>query len=256
LAIGLDTTLSELRNNIAWHNGNILRIVLAAVMGGWDMDGFCDAVADLVNANQFRKLFKRCTVTPYKKEAAGKLLFVLGAHHNEAVHALEMMVTDGGIDCVFYRVFRAFLNGLHEGMFPPRDQAPIHVMYVEDDSVLRQWKTSLWELLDPKADRTNWPFELTTTYESMHEGEPPANVLFGAEGFHDCSFNRLTHAEAEIYRILTASLLGRFVPTYDSRSHDSGISKWGSRTWERKGRKASRKAWHRVSSSWCHQDEW
>ena len=44
LAIGLDTTLSELRNNIAWHNGNILRIVLAAVMGGWDMDGFCDAV--------------------------------------------------------------------------------------------------------------------------------------------------------------------------------------------------------------------
>ena len=93
--------------------------------------------------------------------------------------------------------------------------------FVDDESQLQSFTTSLWGLVDPDGNRDAWPSQLMTTYESLHAGEPDANSLYGCQGFRDYSFDTLSVVDAEMYRLLTASLLGRFGPSHDSRSHDS-----------------------------------
>jgi hypothetical protein len=90
-------------------------------------------------------------------------------------------------------------------------------MYIDDDRVLRHYDMPLWDLFDPNADRSAWPKYLTNTYISMHEGEPPACSLIGVHDYQDYSFNKLSHVQAELYRIITMYLTRRLVLTHDSR---------------------------------------
>jgi hypothetical protein len=130
IAFETDIRWNELKNNMAWHNGNVIRRSLAAVMKNWDIDALSEKVSEIVSAHDLQPTFGgKCTVTPYRRQS-GSLVCVLGTHHNPDVHAIEMTVTAGGLDCVYYRVFLAFRDCLHEGMFPPSDTAPIHRMYV------------------------------------------------------------------------------------------------------------------------------
>ena len=214
-----DVLYSELNNNIAWHNASTIRRILELVSKYWNIDALCEAVTEIVNVHGLQKIYNgKCTITPYKKDS-GKSVCVLGTHNNKDVHDIEMIVTDGGLDCVFYRVFLAFRGCLDEGMFP--SDAPISLIYVDDDLQLQSYTTSLWALVDPDGNRDAWPSQLRTTYESLHPGEPDANSLYGCQGFRDFSFDMLSVVDAEMYRLITASLLGRFGLSHDSRSHDS-----------------------------------
>jgi hypothetical protein len=90
-------------------------------------------------------------------------------------------------------------------------------MYIDDDRVLRHYDMPLWDLFNPTADRSAWPECLTKVYISMHEGEPLACSLIGVHDYKDYSFNKLSHVQAELYRIVTMYLTRRFVLTHDSR---------------------------------------
>ena len=142
-----DVLYSELNNNIAWHNASTIRRILELVSKYWNIDALCEAVTEIVNVHGLQKIYNgKCTITPYKKDS-GKSVCVLGTHNNKDVHDIEMIVTDGGLDCVFYRVFLAFRGCLDEGMFP--SDAPISLIYVDDDLQLQSYTTSLWALIDP-----------------------------------------------------------------------------------------------------------
>ena len=214
-----DVLYSELNNNIAWHNASTIRRILELVSKYWNIDALCAAVTEMVNVHDLQKIYNgKCTITPFKRQS-GNPVCVLGIHHNKEVHDIEKIVTDGGLDCVFYRVFLAFRSCLEEYMFP--SDTPISLVYVDDDLQLQRFTISLWALIDPDENREAWPSQLRTTYESIHPGEPDANSLYGCQGFADFSFNMLSVVDCELYRLITASLLGRFSLSHDSRSHDS-----------------------------------
>jgi hypothetical protein len=102
-------------------------------------------------------------------------------------------------------------------MFPSSEVAPLHLMSIDDDQVVHHTYMSVWDLFNPKADRTKWSKYLTNTYISIHDGEPLACALLGVHDFQDCSFNKLTIVQAELYRIVTMHMTRRLALTHGSR---------------------------------------
>jgi hypothetical protein len=114
-----DTNLNELQHNAAYHNECLIRNLFAHYLKSWDVNVLCEVITTLVDANGFRDLYKnRSMVSPYKKVEGGKIVCVLGTHHNPEVHNLERLITQDGLDCIIYRVFRAVQDCLRPDNVP------------------------------------------------------------------------------------------------------------------------------------------